>query len=45
MLRLFCSGVIMKDYTKAVKDILDENGWCFLRHGGKGKVWMADWLW
>jgi predicted RNA binding protein YcfA (HicA-like mRNA interferase family) len=33
----------MKDYTKAVKDILDENGWTFLRHGGKGShdIWQS----
>ena len=33
----------MKDYTKAVKDILDKNGWSFLRHGGKGShdIWQS----
>ena len=33
----------MKDYTNAVKDILDKNGWSFLRHGGKGShdIWQS----
>jgi len=33
----------MKDYTKAVKDILDKNGWSFLKHGGKGShdIWQS----
>ena len=33
----------MNDYTKAVKDILDRNGWTFLRHGGKGShdLWQS----
>jgi len=33
----------MKDYTKAVKEILDKNGWKFLRHGGKGShdIWQS----
>jgi len=33
----------MKDYTKAVKDILDKHGWTFLRHGGKGShdIWQS----
>ena len=33
----------MKDYTKAVKEILDRNGWKFLRHGGKGSpdIWQS----
>jgi predicted RNA binding protein YcfA (HicA-like mRNA interferase family) len=33
----------MKDYTKAVKEILDKNGWTFLRHGGKGSndIWQS----
>jgi len=33
----------MKDYTKAVKKILDKNGWIFLRHGGKGShdIWQS----
>jgi len=33
----------MKDYTKAVKEILDANGWKFLRHGGKGShdIWQS----
>ena len=33
----------MKDYSKAVKDILDKNGWSFLRHGGKGShdIWQS----
>jgi len=33
----------MKDYTKAVKDILTEHGWTFLRHGGKGShdIWQS----
>jgi predicted RNA binding protein YcfA (HicA-like mRNA interferase family) len=33
----------MKDYTKAVKEILGKNGWAFLRHGGKGShdIWQS----
>jgi len=33
----------MNDYTKAVKDRLEKNGWYFLRHGGKGShdIWQS----
>jgi len=33
----------MNDYTKAVKEILDKNGWSFHRHGGKGShdIWQS----
>ena len=32
----------MKDYTEAVKDILEKYGWVFLRHGSKGShdIWQ-----
>jgi len=34
----------VKDFTKVVKDILDRNGWKFLRHGGKGshEIWQNE---
>jgi len=33
----------MKEYSKAVKEILDKHGWRFLRHGSKGShdIWQS----
>ena len=33
----------MKDYTKALKEILSKHGWQFLRHGGKAShdIWIS----
>ena len=33
----------MADYTKLVRDILDDNGWNFLRHGkGSHDIWIKQ---
>ena len=33
----------MADYTKTVRDRLDEHGWCFHRHGkGSHDIWIKQ---
>ena len=33
----------MKDFSKPLKDVLDKNGWTFLRQGSRGshEIWQS----